>query len=61
MYGFASYDMVRARQTLAEARAAQVARHGDAVSAQRRGRTLRMRLGLALGSTPVARPYCCAV
>ena len=61
MYGFATYDIVRARQTLAEERAAQVARLADAARARRRGRTLTMRLGLALGRTSAVRPSCCAV
>jgi hypothetical protein len=61
MYGFASYDIVRARQTLAEERAAQVARLADAASAPRRGRTLTMRLALTFRSAPAARPSCCAV
>lgn len=58
MYGFASYDIVRARQALAAQRAAQVAVHTDAVRAWRRAQTLRVRAGHA--PAPAVRPLCCA-
>jgi len=60
MHGFAGYDIVRARQAEAAVRATERARHGDALKAWRRGRTLRMRIGLALAPAPAMRPTCCA-
>lgn len=60
MHGFATYDIVKARQAAVEARATQLARHTEGSGPRSRARTLRVRLALATAGTPLTQPACCA-
>jgi len=60
MYGFAAYDIAKARGASASARARTVAPHLDAAAARRGGSSLWARLTHLVAPASGARPVCCA-